>query len=329
MGFLKLNTNSEYALALVAVFVGIFLLASGLFHLVLRPLLWKRDLNRRLLGHRARVQRVQILKAVVQADKSVVLLFVERLVGWGKIENLRRKLLQADIFWTPATFLSVCGILASVGLMAGLLRDKLLVGLVLAAALGWAPVFYLNLKRNQKTKKFETQMPEGMELLARSLRAGHTLPSAIDLGSREIAAPLGTEMKVVYEEQRLGLSLQNALQRMGERVDSQDLQYFITAVTLQAETGGNLAEVMENIGYLIRERLKLKGKIKAITAEGRFSALILSLLPVGLFVVLLYLNPKYVQPFFEEPVGAKMLAAGGLGILTGYLWMQRLIKIKV
>jgi tight adherence protein B len=329
MGFFKLNASTEYALGMSAVFVMFFLLASAVYHLAVRPLLWQRDLERRLSGQRTKLQKVQIFRAVAEADKSVVLIFAQRLVGWPKVENLRRSLLQADLYWTTTTFLSVAGILFSVGLMGGMLQDNTAIGIVIGLFLGGLPFLYVRIKKNKKTKLFEAQMPESMELLARSMRAGHTLPSAIEMAGREMADPLGTEMKVVYEEQRLGLGLQAALARMGERVDSRDLQYFITAVTLQAETGGNLAEMMENLGYLIRERLKLKGKIQALTAEGRFSAIILSCLPIGLFCALALLNPSYVRPFFDEPIGGQMLVGGVVGMFLGFIWMRQIIQIKV
>ena len=136
-------------------------------------------------------------------------------------------------------------------------------------------------------------------------------------------------MKTVYEEQHLGLSVPAALKRMGERVASQDLQYFVTAVMLQTETGGNLAEVMENIGHLIRERLKLKGKIQALTAEGKFSALILGLLPFVVFFILTILNRKYIDTLFTDPAGIYLIGIGMFNIVVGVIWMRKIIRLNV
>ena len=170
------------------------------------------------------------------------------------------------------------------------------------------PIFFLRWKKKRKTMKFEKQMPEAMELLARSLRAGHTLPSTLELVAQEIPPPLGKEMRITYEEQRLGLSVSQALRRMSERVASQDLRYFVTAVLIQTETGGNLAEILENIGHLIRERLKLKGKVKALTAEGRFSALILIWLAHrDLRGRSIFLNRPYIMILLTDPMGTKIL----------------------
>jgi tight adherence protein B len=136
-------------------------------------------------------------------------------------------------------------------------------------------------------------------------------------------------MRITYEEQRLGLSIIQALRRMGERVASQDLRYFVTAVLIQTETGGNLAEILENIGNLIRDRMKLKGKINALTAEGRFSALVLVGLPIVTFVFLYFLNRDYIMVLFTDPLGNKVLTGAIVSILMGGLVMKKMVAIKV
>src|SRR4030042_1344032 len=138
----------------------------------------------------------------------------------------------------------------------------------LSFLLGVSPFMFLRWKRSRKTLKIERYMPDAMELLARSLRAGHTLSGSLDLVSQEIPAPLGSEMRITFEEQRLGLSMPQAFRRMGERVASQDLRYFVTAVIIQSETGGNLAENLDNIGLIIRARLQLKGEVRGRPPEG-------------------------------------------------------------
>jgi len=147
--------------------------------------------------------------------------------------------------------------------------------------------------------------------------------------SQEIPPPLGMEMRITYEEQRLGLSMLQALRRMGERVASQDLRYFVTAVLIQSEAGGNLAEILENIGMIVRERLKLKGKVQGLTAEGRFSALILGFLPVGTFLLIFLMNRAYVMAFLQDPLGIKLLGAGAVSLLLGAIVMKKMVAIKV
>jgi tight adherence protein B len=168
-----------------------------------------------------------------------------------------------------------------------------------------------------------------MELLARSLRAGHTLSGTLDLVSQEIPGPLGTEMRITFEEQKLGISMPQAFRRMGERVASQDLRFFVTAVIIQSETGGNLSEILENIGLIIRARLQLKGRVQGLTAEGRFSALILSLLPFLTFLALFFLNRTYVMILFTDPMGPKFLMGALISIGIGIFVMKRMVAIKV
>jgi tight adherence protein B len=200
---------------------------------------------------------------------------------------------------------------------------------VVAAAMSYLPIFILRWKKRRKTAQFEQQMPEAMELLARSLRAGYTLPATMELVAQEIPAPLGKEMRITYEEQRLGLSVTQALRRMGERVASQDLGYFVTAVLVQNESGGNLAEILENIGSLIRERMKLKGKVQILTAEGRFSALILMGLPVLTFLALYVVSRNYIMLLFSDPLGRKMLGAAMCSMAIGAWVMKKMVSIKV
>lgn len=330
MGYLNLSPDVEYALGLSGTFVGVCLFVSGVYLLLIKPLRQRQRVTRRISGSaREKLARVQIFKACQETQKSLLLSLVQSLTGWGRIENLQQKLLQADIYWPPATFLGVVGILACLGILLGMMKNHLLLGIGLAVGLGYLPFFYLRFKKQRKSRLFEKQMPEAMELLARSLRAGHTLPSAIDLMSQEIGHPLGSEMRIVYEEQRLGLGLPVALRRLAERVASPDLRYFVTAVLIQNETGGNLAEIMENIGYIIRERLKLAGKVRGLTAEGRFSAIILGLLPLVIFMLMTFINYNYIMTLWREPLGYKLLVTGVISVLIGALWMKKMIQIKV
>ncbi len=330
MNFLNMKASPYYTLGLVAVFLGVALLFTGVYHLIIKPVLQRRHLHQRMTkGRKHRLAQIQILKNVQEIEGSAFQAIAKSVGALGKIENLQRSLLQADIYWRPGNFLSLAGLLAALAFWAVFFKMGLFPALGAAVIFGYAPFVFVRMKKSRKTKVIERQMPEAMELLARSLRAGHALPSSIDLASKETPNPLGGEMKIVYDEQRLGLGMNAALKRMGERVASQDLQYFVTAVMLQSETGGNLAEVMENIGHLIRERLKLKGKIQALTAEGRFSALILALLPFVVFTALTILNRKYIDTLFKEPMGTYFIGIALLNILLGVLWMRKIIRINV
>jgi tight adherence protein B len=331
MRFFTDHANYAYTLGLVGIFVGVCLAMSGIHFLLIKPLSRQKKFEQRLKkSKKDRLAQVQILKTLNENEKSIVLAMAEGLAGISKLENLQRFLFQGDVFWHPTTFISVMGLLFCAGFGAGMFFLKsIMVGLIAGGVLAFVPVLIVRFKKASKTKTFEKQMPECMELLARSMRAGHALPSAIELSSNEIPAPLGMEMKIVYEEQRLGLSMNMALRRMGDRVASQDLQFFITAVLLQSETGGNLAEILENIGYLIRERLKLKGKVQALTAEGRFSALILTLLPFGIFAIINIMNRNYMTTLLNDPIGPTLIVIAMINIGLGIFWLKQIVQIKV
>jgi len=320
----------QYALGLLGLFLGVCLLVVGIHYGVLEPIRKRRLVNQRLIGNkREQSVRAQVFKAFQETNESVILNLAERYLGWGKVDNIQRQMLQADIFLSPNSFICIAILLAGLGLAIGLLLGAWTWGLGLSLVLGMFPIMLLRWKRKRKTLQIERFMPDAMELLARSLRAGHTLSGTLDLVSQEIPPPLGTEMRVTYEEQKLGVSMTQAFRRMGERVASQDLRFFVTAVIIQAETGGNLSEILDNIGIIIRERLKLKGKVKALTAEGRFSALILSLLPFATFLALYVVNQKYILTLFRDPVGVQLLTVAIISISIGILIMKRMVTIKV
>jgi tight adherence protein B len=320
----------QYALGLVGLFLMVILLATGIYYGFAEPIRKRRLINQRLRGNkREEAARAQVFKAFQENKESAVLNLAERYFGWGKVDNLQIQLLQADIFLSPHMFICIAILLAGAGFLVGRLMGSWTWTLGLSLFLGVFPIMVLRWKRKRKTLQIERHMPDAMELLARSLKAGHTLSGTLDLVSQEIPPPLGTEMRITYDEQKLGLSMVQAFRRMGERVASQDLRYCVTAVVIQAETGGNLAEILENIGTIIRERLKLKGKIQGLTAEGRISALILSLLPFITFVALYFMNKSYVMTLFTDPLGVKLLTVAIGSICLGIFVMKRMVSIKV
>jgi tight adherence protein B len=312
-------------------FIAVCLFVTYINYAVLEPYRRRRLIYRRIRSNKKeREFRAQIFKAYQDPGDSPVLTLLHKLTGWSKVDKLQRSLLQADIFLSPAVFISIIGIMGCVGfvitLRLGMGAWAYIAG---GPVTGFLPVFVMRWKKARKTAQFEKFMPDAMELLARSLRAGHTLQATLELVSQEIKPPLGKEFRITYEEQKLGLSISQALRRLAERVASQDLRYFVTAVLIQTETGGNLAEILENIGMLIRERLKLKGKIDALTAEGRFSAIILTGMPIAIFLILFFVNRNYVMVLFSNPMGHKILAGAVVSVAFGALVMKKMVTIKV
>lgn len=318
-------------LGLLGAFVAVCFFVSYLNYAVVEPYRKRRLINQRIRSNKREQEfRAQIFKAYQESRNSPVLSIARRLTGLSKVDNLQRLLLQADIYVSPGSFICVVGLMGCIGYISGILRVDLFNWTMnLGWTLAFLPIFYLRWKKKRKTAKFEKQMPEAMELLARSLRAGHTLQATLEMVAQEIPPPLGKEMRITYEEQKLGLSIAQALRRMGDRVASQDLRYFVTAVMIQTETGGNLAEILENIGSLIRERLKLKGKVKSLTAEGRFSALVLTVLPLFAWVFLYFVNREYAMVLLNHPYGRMILTMIVINIIIGALVMKNMVEIKV
>jgi tight adherence protein B len=319
-----------YAMGLLGLFMGIFLLMAGLNYAVVEPIRQRRLINQRIRGNKREQQmRAEIFKAFEETESSIILKAAERILGWGKSDNLQRRLLQADIYVSPNTYIIIIIGMATIGYLIGWLAGAFAWSAGLSLLLGLAPIVYIHWKRSRKTLKIEAFMPNAMDLFARSLRAGHTVQGTLELVSQEIPHPLGTEMRITFEEQRLGISINQAFRRMSERVASRDLQFFVTAVIIQGETGGNLSEILENIGVIIRDRLKLKGKVKGLTAEGRFSALVLSLLPVFTMVALYFVNADYILTLFKDPLGTKLLTGALVSMGIGIIVMKRMVAIRV
>jgi len=248
----------------------------------------------------------------------------------SKFLNLRRFMEQADISMSPAKLLTICSGLAGFGVLISL-HPLIHVGFapVLAISLFFLPLMWVLFKRKRRLASFAKQLPEAMELISRALRAGHSLAAGISLVGEEMSDPIGREFSRCYEAQNLGQPLDEALEEMTDRVPNLDLRFFVTAVILQRQTGGDLAEILDKIGSLVRERFKIYGQIQALTGEGRLSGIVLLALPPVLFVVMFRMNPQYVMKLFEDPLGNKMLAAAIVMQILGALVIRKIINIRV
>lgn len=253
--------------------------------------------------------------------------FVEEFVT--RFFNLRAFLQQADTQLSPAKFVIISTTIG-VGTMfiLPLVRVPIFIA-PLGLLLGLVPFMALFLKRKRRLAAFGKQLPEALELIGRALRAGHSLASGFKLVADEMQAPIATEFERCYEAQNLGVTLEDAIEEMTNRVPNLDLRFFATAVVLQRQTGGDLAEILDKIGYLVRERFKIWGQIQALTGEGRLSGIVLLALPPGLFVVMYYLNPGYSMTLFTDPMGIQMLVGAVVLQIVGALVIRKIVNIKV
>jgi tight adherence protein B len=199
----------------------------------------------------------------------------------------------------------------------------------IALAAGAFPIWTVFRKRKSRLKRFEELFPESLEFVARSMRAGHAFSVSLEMIHREFQEPLAGEFRRTFEEHNLGLPLEVALQKLAKRIPSLDVHFFVSAVLLQKRTGGNLAEILDKLAYVIRERFKLRGKIRAISAHGRMTGIALSCIPIGVAVLMFYTNPDYVKFFFTDEIGNIMLGAAILLQVIGYLIIKQIVKIEV
>ena len=237
---------------------------------------------------------------------------------------------QASIQRPIGFFVLLSLLLAALGFMAGFfIISKFLVGLCLAGLLGVVPYFYVLWKKKRRMAKFERQLPEALSLMARALKAGHAFIGALKMVADEMDEPIGMEFDKTLWEINLGIDLPEALKNLSRRVDCPNMRFFVISIIIQRETGGNLAEILENIAYLIRERFKLEGRIRVLAAEGKFSAIILIGLPFLVFGLLSFLNPKYIGVLFTDPIGHMMIGTSILLMILGVLVIKGMVSIRV
>lgn len=273
----------------------------------------------------------------VDAAQYKELLSTMRIDGTSAVEkfvsrylNLRLLFEQANVSMPVPTFLMICGGLATVGLalptVAGI---SVALAPLMALFLAILPIVWLLMRRKRRLKKFGAQLPEALELIARALRAGHSLASGFSLVAQEMSDPIGGEFSRTFEEQNLGKPLEEALEDLTKRVPNLDLKFFSTAIILQRQTGGDLAEILDKIGYLVRERFKIWGQVQALTGEGRLSGVVLLALPPVLFAVVYRMNPDYLMLLFTDDMGKKMLVGGVLSQIFGALVIRKIVNIRV
>lgn len=257
--------------------------------------------------------------------------------GAGAIEqtianrlNLERLFIQADVSYTVSQFLIVCVLAAMAGFFiptfSGLSVKFAPVCAALFAAL---PFVWLMIKKKNRLGKFAAQLPEALELIARALRAGHSLAAGLNLVASEMNDPIAKEFGRAFEEQNLGMPMEEALENLAERIPNLDLKFFVTAVVLQRQTGGDLAEILDKIGRLIRERFKIWGQVQALTGEGRLSGIVLLALPPVLFITVYRMNPDYMMPLFTDDMGKQMLVGGVVSQLLGAVVINKIINIRI
>jgi tight adherence protein B len=270
--------------------------------------------------------------SLIHTEERNVLLATKFLRRFQLQSKLQEMLDQAGMKWSTHRLVNTClvAVVAAwaigwVFLPAQLRRFAYLPALLA----GGLPVLYVIRKRRARMHRFEELFPDSLEFVSRSMRAGHAFSVSLEMIHREFQEPLAGEFRRTFEEHNLGLPLDVALQKLAKRVPSLDVHFFVSAVLLQKRTGGNLAEILDKLAYVIRERFKLRGRIRAISAHGRMTGIALSCIPIGVGVLMFYTNPDYVRFFFLDDVGNIMLGGAIVLQLAGYLIMRQITKIEV
>jgi tight adherence protein B len=312
---------------LLVVFVGAFGLVLGSYVFISRKRLARQAAARR------RIKEAQVLGTGLTLLRDESASSIPMLNEWLKKSShtvdLQHAIKQAGMSVRPATIILAAITLAFMGLLVGNLQHGMLVGIAYGGLGLFAPYMYLRFKRRRRIENFEAQLPEAMDMLINAMQAGYSYQAAMELVGHEMPEPLGTEFAQFYEEQRLGIDVRSALLSMQDRIPSLDLKMFITAVLIQRETGGNLTEVPSNISRVIRERFRIQGELRTLTAQVRLSGKMLALLPIIVVGGVMLTNPKFIEPLFQEQAGHVILVVAGVSQVVGFILMRKIANIEI
>jgi tight adherence protein B len=246
------------------------------------------------------------------------------------LPSLHKLIEQADANIKPSTLFSIGAVLGVLGFTASWMAGvKIWLAPLLGIIMFAVPFTWLLTKRKRRLSRFASQLPDALELVARALRAGHSLAAGMHVVAEEMPAPISDEFNRVYEEQNLGIPIEDALKSMCERVPNFDLRFFVTSVLIQRQTGGDLSEILDKIGYVVRERFRILGQVKALTAEGRLSGVILIALPFSLFLLMMHIKYDYVEKLWTHELGIKMAVGALIMQVVGAIVIRKIVNIKV
>lgn len=316
-----------------AVFAATFLSTVAVF-LVLRE---KMGIQNRRIRNRLdalstdTAAEEEIVYPILKDDKLSEIPTMNRILSKFRFsQNLQRLIDQSGISMKAgALVLAMLSLGGLIFLLVMNYLNNLIFALIAAFIVGSLPYHYILRKRRKRREEFESLLPEAIDLMTNALKSGFSLESALRMVAREVPDPLGIEFGIAFEEQNLGVSLTEALSNMGQRVKSDELNLMVTALLIHKKTGGNLAEVLEKIGTTIRERFRMEREVKIHTAHGRFTGLVLVLLPIIVAVAIWVLNPEYLKILFVERAGNYILGAAIIMQILGIWAINRIVNIRI
>jgi tight adherence protein B len=328
---LQFFQGNHFLVLLVLTFVAIILLIEGLY------MSWQsykgpqaKKLHRRLQRLSASPDRSARAGLLKQRMLSELPLLDRILLSLPRVRRLDSLLLQSGLDWSVSKLLFASFILGAVGVMATtMLHQSALFVVLVSAPLAAVPLLYVLRKRSRRLTKLEQQLPDALDLMTRALRSGHAFSSGLKMVGDEMAEPLAGEFRSVHDEVNFGVSLEQALMNLSDRVPITDLRYFVVAVMVQRESGGNLTEILANLSRLIRERLKLMAKVRVLSSEGRMSAWILGLMPFALAAVVNLVNPEFMQPLWTDPIGISIVKYMLVLMVIGVVILRKIVRIRI
>lgn len=290
----------------------------------------------------ARIERrLRAMSAGAHGDDGQISIVKQRLLAESpglqrfllkipRIHTLDRLLEQSGMSWNVSRLIGITVTALVVTYLAtSFLAQPILIRLPASIGVAIIPTLYVLRTRQKRLSRIEEQLPEALDLMGRALRAGHALPTALQMVGDEMSAPIAGEFAIAFDEVNFGVSMQDSLVNLATRVPSIDVRYFVIAVLIQRETGGNLSELLSNISNIVRDRIKLLGHVRALSAEGKLSAWILGLLPFGAALLMHLVNPGFLQVLYTDPAGRKMIAGALTMMFFGVLVMRKIIRIRV
>lgn len=323
--------DQSMILILLVCFLAVVFLFEGIY------LLWRdtRSSEVRQLSRRLRAleggRHPEVLASLLKTQlPEVGGLFGRLLAAVPRTSGLEMRLRQAGVFMSATRFLFIVILcFVAIFLLMLVMRQPMPVALAAGLVGGAVPFVWLAARRDKRLRLLDAQLPDAVELIARALRAGHPLAPAMQMVADELPEPIGSEFGVAFDEINYGVPLNEAMFNLARRVPADDLRFFAVAVVLQRETGGNLAEILDNISKLIRERFKLLGTIRVLSAEGKLSAWILSLLPFATALMINLANPGFMSVLWTDPAGRKLVFGAMVMMAVGIFWLTRIVKIRV
>lgn len=324
--------NALTVLLLCSVFLFVFLLVVVIYGILNESrFAEKRTIKKRLVFMSAGGMHGQEkLARYRNAALKDVGAFEQMLLKLPRIQSLDSMLVKSKVHVNASIFILASCALALLGFLIGyVLLSRLSSGILFALILGLTPLGLLRMAVRSYYEKFQEQLPEALDLLGRALRSGHALTSGLNMVAEESVDPIKAEFSITVDELKLGLTVQEAFDNLCQRVPSADLRFFVVAVTIQRETGGNLAEILDNISRLIRERVQFNRQVQTLTAEGRLSAWVLIALPLVMFIYIYFTNYDYISMLWTEPVGLVLLVGGVVSQIIGAYVMKRIVAVEI